>query len=188
VLIELSSGSAGAALRDTLETALSDGLESGLVRDATIAESGAAAAKLWRLREAIVEGQRHAGAGIKHDVAVALSRVPEFVARASAAVAAAAPGTRIVPFGHLGDGNVHFNLVRPEGANDADFLARREEITTLVQDMVAALDGSISAEHGVGQLRRDEIARRKAGVEIELMRRIKAALDPDGIMNPGKVV
>lgn len=188
VLIELSSSGGDGGLRAVLESALGGALEDGLLRDATIADSGAAAAKLWRLREAIVEAQRHAGAGIKHDVSVAVSRVPAFVARASEAVARAAPGTRIIPFGHLGDGNVHFNLARPEESDDAAFLARRGEITSLVHDIVAELGGSISAEHGVGQLRREEIARRKAGVELELMRRIKSALDPDGVMNPGKML
>lgn len=188
VLIELTSSLAGEGLRATLERILAEALEAGLVVDATIAQSGAAADRLWRLREAIVEAQRYAGAAMKHDVAVPVSRVPDFVAQASAAVAAALPGVRIIPFGHLGDGNVHFNLNRPEESDDAGFLARRAEITAIVHDIAASLGGSISAEHGVGRLRRDDLPRYKSAVELDLMRRVKAALDPDGIMNPGKVL
>jgi D-lactate dehydrogenase (cytochrome) len=163
-------------------------VEDGLIQDATIAGSVDQARRLWRIREAIVEAQRLAGGGIKHDVSVPVSRIPDFIERASHAVTEALPGVRPVPFGHLGDGNIHFNLCPPEKMDRDAFFARRPEMNRLVHDIVAELGGSISAEHGLGQLKREEITRYKSAVELDLMRRIKAALDPRGIMNPGKVV
>jgi FAD/FMN-containing dehydrogenase len=188
VLLELSSPAADAALAEQLEAILAGGLEAGLVIDAAIASSEAQRKAFWRIREAIVEGQRFEGGAIKHDIAVPVAKVPEFLERATALAEAMVPGVRVVGFGHLGDGNMHFNLNQPVGADRAAFMARWEEISHRVHDIVAALDGSISAEHGVGLLKRDEIAERKPAVEIELMRRIKRAIDPAGIMNPGKVV
>src|SRR5262249_33961028 len=135
-----------------------------------------------------VELQKFAGASIKHDVSVAVARVPEFMMLAIAAVGTALPGVRPVPFGHIGDGNIHFNLYQPEEMAGAEFLARQPELSRIVHDIVAELDGSISAEHGIGQLRRDDLRPYKAAIELELMRRIKQALDPDNIMNPGKLI
>jgi D-lactate dehydrogenase (cytochrome) len=136
----------------------------------------------------VVEAQAAAGAGIKHDIAVPLSAVPSFLDEAKPALEAALPGVTVYAFGHLGDGNIHFNLLQPPGMEAADFLARTGALNRLVHDLVASHGGSISAEHGLGRLRREEIARYKSGIEIELMRRIKAALDPQGIMNPGKLL
>jgi FAD/FMN-containing dehydrogenase len=188
LLIELSSSSDSAGLRGIAETTLAQAIEDGLLLDATIAESEAQSRRLWFLREAIVEAQRPAGAGIKHDVAVPVAAVPDFLLEASAAVNAALPGVRILAFGHLGDGNIHFNLCQPRDMPAADFLARTGAFNRLVHDIVARHEGSISAEHGLGQLRREEILRYKQPLEMELMRKIKAALDPRGLMNPGKLI
>jgi FAD/FMN-containing dehydrogenase len=187
VLIELTSPRE-ADLRATLETFLAEGVEKGLVRDAVIAESEAQAASLWQLREAMSEAQKPEGGSIKHDVSLPIARMAAFIDEASAAVRVACPGIRPVPFGHIGDGNVHFNLSQPEGADKAAFLARWEELSRIVHDIVAKHEGSISAEHGVGQMKREEIRRYKQPAEIAMMRAVKKALDPDNIFNPGKVV
>jgi D-lactate dehydrogenase (cytochrome) len=188
VLIELASSSETLHLREAAEKSLAEALEDGLLLDATLAESDAQRHRLWHLREAIVEAQRISGPSIKHDVSVPVSAVPEMLAKADAAVEAVLPGVRPMPFGHVGDGNIHYNLLPPEGLADDAFLAKAVDLTRAVHDAVAAMGGSISAEHGLGQLRRDEVLRYKDPVEIELMRRVKAALDPQGIMNPGKVI
>jgi len=188
VLIELTSAIDDSGLRGALEETLEQALEEGLIADATVAESAEQSRRLWFVRESIVELQKFAGASIKHDVSVAVSLVPAFMVRAIAAVTAALPGVRIVAFGHIGDGNVHFNLYQPEAMDAAAFLARQAELSRIVHDIVAALDGSISAEHGIGRLRRDDLQRYKPAIELELMRRIKQALDPSNIMNPGKVI
>ena len=152
-----------------------------------IAESGAQARELWRIREAIVEAQLYSGS-IKHDVSVPVSRVAEFITRASAAVGERLPGIRPIAFGHVGDGNIHFNLTQPDGVDKTAYLDRWQEFNDIVHGVVRELSGSISAEHGVGMMKREEITHYKPAVEIELMQRIKHALDPQGIMNPGKVV
>jgi FAD/FMN-containing dehydrogenase len=188
VLIELTSAIEESGLRIAIEKALERALEDGLIADATVADSEEQTRRLWFVRESIVELQKFAGASIKHDVSVAVSRVPAFVTQAIAAVTAALPGIRPISFGHIGDGNIHFNLYQPEAMDAAAFLARQPELSRIVHDIVAALDGSISAEHGIGRLRRDDLQRYKPAVELELMRRIKQALDPQDIMNPGKVV
>ena len=188
LLIELSAGSAAVDLRAMIEPALAAALEEGLLADATIAESEARAKRLWFLREAVVEAQTPAGASIKHDVAVPVAAVAAFLAEAKPALEAALPGVTVYAFGHLGDGNIHFNLIQPQAMAPEAFLAMTGALNHKVHDIVARYGGSISAEHGLGRLRREEIARYKSPVEIELMRRIKAALDPRGIMNPGKLL
>jgi D-lactate dehydrogenase (cytochrome) len=188
LLIELSSSSESSGLRAIAEAELARAIEDGLLLDATIAESEAQAKKLWFLREAIVEAQRPAGAGIKHDVAVPVAAVPEFLTEANSVVTQRLPGVRVLAFGHLGDGNIHYNLCQPTDMAAADFLALTGEFNRLVHDVVTRHSGSISAEHGIGQLRREEIRRYKPAVELALMRKIKAALDPRGLMNPGKVI
>ncbi len=188
VLMEASSGEATGGLRTNVETVLAEAAEAGLVRDATIAASGEQARALWRLRETLPEAQKPEGGSIKHDVSVPVSKVPEFIARATSACEAALPGIRVVAFGHVGDGNIHFNLSQPIGADRDAYLARWAEFNRIVHDIVADLGGSISAEHGIGRLKRDELVRYKSPVAIEVMRTLKRALDPKGIMNPGKVI
>ncbi len=188
VLIELSSAQAEAPLARRLEDLLAGAMEDGLVLDTAIAASEAQRQDLWRLREAIPEAQGREGGSIKHDIAVPVSALPEFVARATGRVTREMPGLRVVAFGHAGDGNVHFNLTQPEGADRAAFLEKWEFFNRIVHDLAVELGGTISAEHGIGRLKRDELARYRSATELELMRRLKSALDPKGIMNPGKVI
>ncbi len=188
VLIELTSSSPHSQLDPILEAFLAEQLDNGLVLDAVIAKNRGEAKALWRLREGLVLAQRQEGGSIKHDVSVPVAAIAEFIAEATAAVTARLPGIRPVPFGHVGDGNVHFNLSQPVGADRGEFLARWGEFNRIVHDVVARYHGSISAEHGVGRLRREELGHYKAPVELELMRKIKAALDPEGLMNPGKIL
>ena len=186
-LIELSSARAESGLRDALEKALGAGLDAGWVDDAVIAESLDQAARFWRLRESMSEAQKHEGASIKHDVSVPVSRVPEFVADAITAVLNIAPGCRPCPFGHIGDGNVHFNVTQPEGGDADAFLAQWGAMNEAVFTVVDDYGGSIAAEHGVGLLRADALRRHAGDAHIDAMRAIRSALDPAGVMNPRKV-
>jgi D-lactate dehydrogenase (cytochrome) len=188
LILELSAGRKDEPLAETLEAILARALEEGWAADAVIAQNEAQAADFWKLREAIVWAQRPEGASIKHDIAVPVASVPRFLDAAIAACRAQVPGLRPVPFGHLGDGNIHFNVTKPEGMDDARFLAEGEEMNRRVHDIVLALGGSISAEHGIGRLKVTENLRTKDPVAIRLMRTLKAALDPEGLFNPGKVV
>jgi FAD/FMN-containing dehydrogenase len=163
-------------------------MEAGLVRDAQIASSGAQAAKLWKMRESLAEAQVAAGGSIAHDVSVPVSRIPEFIARTDAALTAAYPGIRHCAFGHVGDGNMHYNPVRPVDVSWETFRQQRGAINRIVHDIVAELNGSISAEHGIGRSRMAELAHYKSDVELDLLRTVKRALDPGNIMNPGKVL
>jgi D-lactate dehydrogenase (cytochrome) len=187
VLLEISSSQTESGIRALLERLLETALEENLVADGVIAESGPQARELWKIREAIVEAQLYSGS-IKHDVSVPVSRVADFIVRATAGVTERLPGIRPMAFGHVGDGNIHFNLTQPEGADTAAYLARWQEFNDIVHGVVRELHGSISAEHGVGRLKRDEIAHYKSPVEIELMRAVKRTFDPANIMNPGKLV
>ena len=170
------------------EQLLAEGLAAGLVTDAALAASAARAEALWRLRESVSEAQKHEGGSLKHDVALPLAQVARFLDELLPELARRVPGLRPVPFGHLGDGNLHLNLSQPAGMDREAFLALGPEVARRVHDAVARLGGSISAEHGVGRARRDEVRRLKSPLEVELMRRVKQALDPKGIMNPGRGV
>ena len=187
-LLEISSSRTGAQLRQALEALLESAMAADLIQDGVIAESEAQRRELWRIRAALAEQQDKLGGSIKHDVSVPISKVAEFIVRTSKAVGERLPGIRPYPFGHVGDGNIHFNLTQPPGADKAVYLKRWAEFNRIVHDIVVSLDGSISAEHGIGLARRDELAHYAQPLELETMRRIKAALDPDGIMNPGKVL
>jgi FAD/FMN-containing dehydrogenase len=186
VLMELSSSRDDA--RDALEAILAKGMEDGIVDDAVIAANLSQRAAFWKLRDEMSAAQKPEGGSIKHDISVPVAAVPAFIAEADAAVVKLIPGSRPVPFGHLGDGNIHYNVSQPIGANTADFLARWHEVNAVVFAIVMRMGGSISAEHGIGVLKRDELPDVKDKVAIELMRGIKALLDPLGIMNPGKVL
>ena len=188
VLAELSAGAGEDDARGRMESLLAAAMEDGLVRDAVIAESGAQAADFWKLRETIPEAQKLDGASIKHDISVPVSRIPVFMEEAAAAAMAAVDGVRVCAFGHVGDGNLHFNMNQPVGGDPAAFLEREDELNTIVHDAASRHGGSISAEHGIGQLKREALIHYKPAIAIELMRRIKAALDPDNLMNPGKML
>jgi FAD/FMN-containing dehydrogenase len=183
VLIEFASGEPGAA-EAAMARVLEAGLEAGLVADAVVAQTETQAKALWALRENQSPAQKPEGATWKHDVSVPVSRVPEFLDKATEAVQAFAPGSRIAAFGHLGDGNIHYDVLRPDGAPDAPHNAKRDEGSRIVHDLVASLGGSISAEHGLGAMKTSEALRYKSPVEVEAMRAIRRALDPKRIMNP----
>jgi len=186
VLMELSSPRDDA--RGTLEAILGKALEDEIIDDAVIAANLSQRLGFWKLRDEMSAAQKPEGGSIKHDVSVPVAAVPAFIAEANAAVVKLIPCARPVPFGHLGDGNIHYNVSQPVGAEPADFLARWHDVNAVVFDIVLKMGGSISAEHGIGVLKRDELPEVKDKVAIELMRAVKAMLDPLGIMNPGKVL
>jgi FAD/FMN-containing dehydrogenase len=189
VLIELSGQGAEGTLRVPLEETLASAQADGLVLDAVFAASTAQARQFWKLRDSINEAQKPEGASIKHDVAVPVSRVAEFIARATEAAEVALSGVRVVAFGHVGDGNIHFNLTQPQhGWTREKFLGEWERLQRIVHDMVMDMNGSFSAEHGIGRLKMGELRRYRPPVELEMMKTLKRALDPKGIMNPGRVV
>lgn len=187
-LVELTSSRRDAGLHALLERVLESAFEEGIAENAVIAASGAQAERLWRMRETLPEAQKNLGAGIKHDVSVPVSSVAEFLAKATVAAKKEIPGVRVVPFGHMGDGNIHFNLSQPKAEDRKTFLARTEAIEHVIHDIAVDMAGSFSAEHGVGVLKRGELHRYKAPAEIEMMRAVKRTLDPNGIMNRGKVL
>lgn len=188
VLIDLASTRADADLQGLAEQVLGEAMESGEVLDAVLGGSESRRAALWRIREEHSEAQRKEGASVKNDVSVPVSKVPDLIRRASAACQALMPGIRAVPFGHMGDGNIHMNLQQPAGMDPQAFLARSHDIMEAVNAVVRDLDGSFSAEHGIGRLKTDMMEAWRGGAELDAMRRIKAALDPDCVMNPGKVL
>jgi FAD/FMN-containing dehydrogenase len=188
VLLQVDAAGDAATLSAEVADALGRAVDTGAALDAVVAQSQEQADRLWAVRENITEAQRREGPNIKHDISLAISAIPAFVDRSVAALARALPGARPLIFGHLGDGNLHYNLAAPVGLDARTFMDNAAVANRIVHDLVAAAGGSISAEHGIGQLKRDELTRYKSGVEIDLMRRVKAALDPRGLLNPGKVL
>lgn len=187
VLLELST-QRGDGLNDRLLALLEAAREKHIIEDAAIANSLDQRGKFWKLRELLPDAQRHEGGSIKHDVSVPIADIPAFLEEVSRAVGQAMPGARPVPFGHAGDGNIHCNVSQPVGADTQEFLARWDEINAIVHAIVLAHGGSISAEHGIGQLKRDLLPKVKDKTAMELMRAIKQTLDPKNILNPGKVL
>jgi FAD/FMN-containing dehydrogenase len=188
VLLEIAALADEQAAAPVAETLLEEAFAAGEIEDAMLARSEAQAVALWRIRETIPETQKAEGASVKHDISVPVASIPGFIAWANAAVEAVSPDARIVCFGHMGDGNLHFNISQPAGADTAAFLAGEEALHAAVHSVVRTYDGSISAEHGIGRMKRDELAATAPPVALDLMRRIKKAFDPNGIMNPGKVL
>lgn len=188
VLVEVAGQGAPGTLAEPFAAALGSAMEKGLVIDAMLATTTAQSRRFWKMREDMAEATKNAGGAISHDISVPVSRIADYITATDAAVRRVEPGTRIVCFGHVGDGNLHYNLVRPDGWDRGDWKARRAEMNRIVHDSVIAHSGAISAEHGIGRLRLAENEHYKSDVEIDLMRTLKAALDPKGIINPGKVV
>jgi FAD/FMN-containing dehydrogenase len=187
LLLELTS-SRPHGLGSAMEDILGEAFDRGWALDAVLAQSGEQRKSLWRIRETLPEAQKHQGGSIKHDVSVAPQRVPEMIRRCVVAVETAMPGIRPIPFGHVGDGNIHFNLTQPVGMDKDAFLGQWQRMNQLVHDIVMEMQGSISAEHGIGLLKVDELARTKSALELSMMRSVKQALDPRGLMNPGKIL
>ena len=187
-LVELSSNESDQHAHGLLESSIGEALGAGVALDAVLATSQQQALGLWRLREHIPLAQAAAGKNIKHDISLPVSSIPDFIQDADAALEQAFPGCQPVTFGHLGDGNLHYNIAPPLGVEHDVFLSHQAAVNRIVHDLVAAFGGSISAEHGIGVLKREELARYKSPVELGMMRAIKAALDPLGIMNPGKIL
>ncbi len=187
VLME-ATGGRESNLATCFEAGLADAVTGGMASDAVVASSQAQAAALWKLREGISESQRREGASIKHDIAVPVATVPDFLARATPVVESLVPGARAVSFGHLGDGNLHFNFSAPVGGDNAAFLARWDDVQQAVHDIVQEFGGSISAEHGIGAMKVTSLPRYKSHAELDAMRALKAAFYPRNILNPGKTV
>jgi FAD/FMN-containing dehydrogenase len=187
-LIDISTSDSADSAERIVQDLLEQGYAAGLVENAVIAANETQAKALWHMRESMSPAQKPEGGSIKHDVSVPVSSIPAFMKEADAAVIKAIPGARICSFGHMGDGNIHYNISQPVGADKQAFLDRWREINAIVHGIVLGYNGSISAEHGIGQLKRDELAEVRAPIEIELMQRIKHAFDPAGIMNPDKVL
>jgi FAD/FMN-containing dehydrogenase len=188
VLAEISSGRSTDDARTLMEEILADGLEAGLLNDAALAESLAQQAAFWHLREEMSWAQKPEGASIKHDISVPVAAIPDFIDKAGQAVARISPDARVVCFGHMGDGNLHYNVSQPVGAAREDFLNLYKKMNDAVHEVVRDFGGSFSAEHGIGSMKRDELARTTPPVALDLMRRVKKDFDPAGIMNPGKVI
>ena len=188
VLIEISGAKPDGQAAREMEDVLGQAAERGLLLDAVLASSLTQAKELWRLRESVSEAQKPEGGNIKHDVSVPIARIAEFIERADRIVESICPGARPLPLGHFGDGNVHYNIAQPIGMEKERFLELWDKISSEVHALVAEMGGSISAEHGIGRMKRRDLERYKSPVELDLMRRIKAAFDPNGILNPGKVL
>lgn len=188
LLMEIATARDQAAAEEELDAFLGECLEAGLIQDGVAARSGAQREEFWALRHDISDAQKVGGASIKNDISVPVSRVGDFLREAESLVSALVPGIRVVAFGHVGDGNIHFNLSQPPGMPAEDFLARWEQLSREVNSVAARLGGSFSAEHGIGLLKAPELKRLRGGVELDLMRTLKQALDPAGIMNPGKIL
>jgi FAD/FMN-containing dehydrogenase len=188
VLLEFSSSRSESDAQQLLEDTLAAALSQGIIADAAIAASLEQAKAFWHVRHSITEAQKLDGASIKHDISVGVERVPDFIERAVAAVVKAVPGVRPVPFGHMGDGNLHFNFSQPVGMDPKAYMARAREIHAIVHTVVTEMGGSISAEHGIGRYKRELLKTVKSELELDLMRRIKRAFDPNNILNPGRVI
>ena len=187
-LVQVDESSVDPALVSKVESAFAGAAEGGIIEDATIAQSEEQAQRLWALRENISEAQRREGPNIKHDISLPISAIPAFLVDAESALLEALPGARLVIFGHLGDGNLHYNVAAPIDGSPHQFMENASIANRIVHDRVVRAAGSISAEHGIGQLKREELAHYKTPLELELMRRIKTAFDPKGLLNPGKVL
>lgn len=188
VLVEISCGQTGGSASDLIEKILEEAFQNGFIQDGALASSLSQSQDFWRLREAMSEVQKEEGGSIKHDVSVPIARIPEFIERANDLMELMIPGSRPIPFGHYGDGNIHYNISQPISMDRDVFLAQWDTIAAAVHEIVIDLNGSISAEHGIGRMKKDLLKDVKSPVELELMQSIKKALDPKGILNPGKVV
>lgn len=187
-LMELASGRLDGSTQGTVEAVLATGYEEGWVLDAVVAASSEQASRLWRIRESIPEANTKTGACVRHDVSVPVSRVAEFLTTATVLCEKTVPGARVTPFGHMGDGNIHFNIVASPSLSGQQLMARKDDLSRVVHDLVMEMGGSFSAEHGIGQLKNDELRRYRQPIELELMRSLKATLDPQSLLNPGKIL